>query len=355
MKSATLISLVLLAAVGAAQAAPAPVLSVRAETGTVDYAGAVTFVVRPSDRPRIEIAPPAERKAEIVLTFDNPTDADRVFAGVPRLVLDSKMYGSGEARPAVIRDGDTKPDERIEIRVPAGKRRVFRVRLRALSFSGRGPNPCGLGGFIPEGLAHVVFTLSDEKGVKGFGTDGIFVRIPRPENRGIEGLRVTATVPGVVKACDPLSLTVAVENGTGKDALLLHRMAFPRDVVIRMEDAEGGRPSIGSVTRKAGGLDALRPRGEGESKVAAGLSWNGDAFDRVGGVRKNDLIWIEPGDGLRKTFDLRKLLASGPAPGRYRITVGYRNYESGERLGFGEGHRAGVGIVWSKPVVLVVE
>jgi len=313
-----------------------------------------TIVVRPADRPRIEIAPPAGRRAEIVLTFDNPTPEDRVFAGTPRLVLSSKMYGSGEARPAVIRDGDAKPDERIEVRVPAGERKVFRVRLGALSFAGRGPGMHGFGELIPEGLAHAVFTLHAEGGVKSLGTDGIFVRIPRPRNKGLEGLRVTATLPEVVKVGDPFSLTVTVENGSGKDALLLHRMAFPRDVIIRFEDMDGGRPSIGSVTRKAGGLDALRPRGEGASRVAAGLSWNGDAFARVGGIGKSDLIWIESGDGFEKTFDFRKLLAKGPTPGRYLITVGYRNYESGERLGFVAGRRAGVGIVWSKPVVVAV-
>ena len=140
-----------------------------------------------------------------------------------------------------------------------------------------------------------------------------------------------------------------------KDVAVLHRLAFPSDVLIRIEDADGVRPTLGSVTRKAGGLDALRPAGEGESKLAQGLSWNGDAFDRPGPIRRSDLLLIEPGCAIEKTFDLAKLLATGLTPGRYRVYVGYRNYESGDRFGYPKERRAPVGIVWSKPVAVTVK
>ena len=37
------------------------------------------------------------------------------------------------------------------------------------------------------------------------------------------------------------------------------------------------------------------------------------------------------------------------------VRAGYRNPETGARLGFAEGRRPGTGVVWSEPVTLTVE
>jgi len=315
----------------------------------------VTVTVRRPDRPRVEIAPAKDGTPSVWLTFDNPTAKDWTFAGRPELVVTSKAYGAGTARPAILSNGDMKEGEQLQIEVPAGERRRFKVRLRALSFGSRKGGPCGLGEIIPQGLAQVRFRLGGAKSPANcFETDGIFIRIPPPKHEGIDALRVMVKAPEEAKAGEAVSLEIEIVNGGKKDALILHRLAFPRDVMIRIQDAAGKRPMIGSVSRTAGGLDSLRPGGEVMSKVAEGLTWDGDAFDKAPGITRKDFVAIEPGDGIAKTFDLGKRLAKGLTPGTYRITVGYRNYESGERLGFAKEHRAPTGIVWSKPVVLIV-
>jgi hypothetical protein len=89
--------------------------------------------------------------------------------------------------------------------------------------------------------------------------------------------------------------------------------------------------------------------------VARGLSWDRDAFDPAPGLTRRDFLVLEPKAGIVRDFDLSKRLAGGLTPGRYRITAGYRNTESGARLDFPPGRRAATGVAWSEPVVLVVE
>jgi hypothetical protein len=205
---------------------------------------------------------------------------------------------------------------------------------------------------VPRGLCHLTF------GTKG-GTlaDSIWVRIPEVPARGLEGVTVTATVtPRLrVEAGEPVTLTVHVENRGEEDVLLVRRLAFPRELLVRVEDATGRRPSIVSTTGKADGLRALRPRGEDACRIARGLSWNRDRFDPAPGLTREDLVRVAPERGILREVELTRLLAGGLTPGRYLVRAGYRNTEPGARLGLPEDQRAGTGIVWSEPVTLIVE
>jgi hypothetical protein len=306
-------------------------------TGTI-AAKPVTFTVKPPTRPHLRITVPDRGKTEVVIVYANPTEKEHVFEGDAAFVLGSKMYGAAHGAAGKAASSVT---------VPAGGRVERRVELRDLNWiPDRGDGtPEGLGELVPSGLCHLRFEMAGEKPAK---SDGIWVPIPRVPTVGMEGLAVAATVRG-------RTVSVEVDNVGEKDVCIVHRLAFPSEIVLRIEDATGKRHALVSTTGR--GLTSRRgphPRGEGYCRVAKGLSWDREAYDDAGGLTRKDFIWMAPRSAIEKDFDLGKLLAKPLPPGRYHITAGYRNTESGARLGFPKGSRAATGVVWSKPVELVV-
>ncbi|MHC4861238.1 MAG: hypothetical protein ACYTDY_14235 [Planctomycetota bacterium] len=312
-------------------------------------------------RPRIVIsAPPEEHRAALDVTFENPLETELAFRGVPRLTLSSKMYGTAGARPALVRAGAAKEGETVEVRVPARGSRKVRIDLRALDFTRtrRGvPVTSGLAEIVPRGTVHLSLVLLGADGKTAHSSNGIFAFVPPPRAEGLTKLVVTVRLSaGRVKAGEAVRLTAVAANRSSGPIRVIERWAFPKEMPIRIEDATGGRPLVGSVTRKATShIDDLLPRGEDESKVAQGLSLDGDRFEAAPGLTAADFKTLAPGEKIERTLDLASLLAEGFTPGRYRVRVAYRNLESGARLGFPEGKRAGTGIVWSEPVPLGVE
>ena len=318
-------------------------------TGKV-RAAPVKFVVRPPVHPHVRISMPDRSSTEVRITFANPSAAEHVFRGRARFEIGSKMYGGAVA---------VLGEEEMSVAVPAKGSVERRVDLRALSWRRRtraeGETPEGLGAIVPQGVCRLHFVIEAEGTAIG---DGIWGMIPKVENRGLEQVEVSVTLAprDRIAAGRPVTLSVNVENLGTEDVGFVHRLRFPRELVIRIEDADGRRPSgVSTAQTASAGLDALRPRGEDVCKLADGLSWDGDRFEPAPGLTRKDFIWIEPRAGILREIELSSLLATGLTPGRYHISAGYRNTETGIRLGFAEGHRPATGIVWSKPVVLVVE
>jgi len=310
-------------------------------TGKIEAAPAV-LRVGPPTKPHVRISVPDRGKAEVLVVLANPTGSEHMFQGPARFELGSKMYGSAAATML------------FGTVVPAGETTEHRVDMRGLSWfrEGRGGRVAeGLGEIVPSGTCHLKLVLGNA------ASDGIWARVPPVPSRGLEDVVVTATL-SADRICvgDSLRLTTHVENLGDGDVALVHRLSFPKELLIRIEDATGRRRLVSSTTGKArGGTGGLRPRGENICKVADGLSWDRDRFDPAPGLTRKDLIWFEPKAGVAREVDLGSLLAKGLTPGRYRIFAGYRNSESGLRLGFTPDRLAATGVVWSEPVDLTVE
>ncbi len=228
---------------------------------------------------------------EVVIAFANPSDKFCIFSGTATFALSSKMYGSATA--TLLRDGMLVP-------VPPGGRIELKTELRDLAWqrdratTGSGE---GLGEIVPSGTCHLTFRM---EGGSFVGTDGLWIRIPDVPSKGLENVTVTATLspPGSVRAGEPVTLEVHIENRGEGDIGLIHRLAWPRELVIRVEDATGRRPSMVSTTGTARrGPGGLRPRGEGICKLAQGLSWDRDRFEVTSGLTRKDFVWVEPEAG----------------------------------------------------------
>jgi hypothetical protein len=320
----------------------------------------VHLTVEAPTRPRIVISAPDKNRAELLVKFENPLEKEVVFSGLPRLTLSSKMYGGAVARPALLGSGDAKEGEVVELRVPARGEREVRVDLRALGFSltrrGR-TGTTGLGEIVPRGTVHWSLALVGADGEPAWASNGIYGFVPPPPSEGLEGVVVTARLSVAAAKTDaPVRVTAALENRSDAPVRVVRRWSFPKEMCIRIEDATGRRGLVGSVTRTPSSrLTELLPRGEEASRVAEGLSWDGDRFEPAPGLAASDFRALGPGEKMARAVDLSRLLATGLTPGRYRIRVAYRNLESGARLGFDADRRAGTGTVWSDPVTLEVE
>jgi hypothetical protein len=314
-------------------------------TGTLRSAPA-TFRVRPPSRPHVRISVPDRGTTEVVVTLANPGSADLVLTGPAHFEIASKMYGSATA---------TLGESPLSVAVPAGESAERRVDLRHLTWRRKdGPPEC-LDGIVHRGIVHLRFWVEGETPL---ASDGIWARVPEVPQRGLEGVsvRVSHASPDGVRPGRPVTVTVVLENRGADRVGLVRRLAFPRELVLRLEDAAGARRSRVSTTGRArvGGL-RFRPVGESHCRIARGLSWNRDRFERVAAPTRDDLVWLEPGGRLVRQLELTRLLATGLAPGRYLLRAGYRNGETGGRLGLAADRRPATGIVWSESVLLVVE
>jgi hypothetical protein len=317
---------------------------------------ALQLTVADPTKPRLLLDMPEQGPAVLRVTVENPSREQLVLTGFPRLTVHSKMYGSGIARPNLPGPGDGSADRPVVITVPAGGTSAFEVNLRALTFLCGDRGACGLGEFIPSGTVHLGLDILDGAGGCLFSAGGIFASIRAPESRGLENLAVRCALSeSEIGAGAPVKLTILLSNDGEADLGVVSALRFPRSVTIRVDDATGKRPSIFAVTMSGGrpATEFFRP-GEEYSRLAKGMTFDGDRFEETVGLRPAELKRLAPGETLTREFALDTLLSGGFVPGTYRVSVGYRNFEPGLRFGLLEADLLGVGIVWSEPISLVV-
>jgi hypothetical protein len=335
-------------------------------TGDVK-AAPLRFTVSPASGVFCEIDAPDNflpgKKAILKLEIRNDTDRELSRDCRPKVRIYSKACGGGEAIFGLRTDRSDAPEGGASPLVlpPWGKAR-FEIDLTTLNFSAlhgplKGKSAVGFFELFGPGALHVAVELDFTGGnaPAPLKSNDLWACVADRQLPAIPGLSLTlSTGKETVAPGEKTELTVDLINESKADKNLCHRLDFPSRLFLVIEDADGKKKTLFSVTGSApselGGLFDVP--WEGSARIVRGLSWNRDAFEARKPLTRSDFILIEPVAGVQRSFDLNELLHGGLKPGRYKIHAAYRNLENGLRLGLPI--PAEVGLLKSNSITLEV-
>lgn len=208
----------------------------------------------------------------------------------------------------------------------------------------------GLYELIPTGGVHISVQWRHSTAVVVAGA-GLQRAIKAPSPTQHAHLRVR--VEKVTDRTSNPEVDVILENVGTEPVRVPASLSYGSHLYFSMVDEHKPDEGVYRIALPAGGLGVTYAgsRPGPQAKIAAGLSWAGEAFEAAPLAAAQTYLVLAPGSELRRRFDLGELIADKPGLwGRYlRVTAWYRNHEPGRYLGLDS---VFTGLLDSEPVVV---
>lgn len=327
-------------------------------TGTARTA-AIDATVGPSRRPVLTLDAP-ERAAVgqpyvLRYTLRNQREEPWQAHGAFVLRVGSKPNGTGTFRFVRHVNADVPSAGAHRVTVPALGSITGAFDLSALSFTrtrqGR-TETMGLFDLLGSaGLFRIGLHFEEVKKGTAFSA-GVSRHLARMEPTTDSTLRLLVE-PVVTKSREPV-VDVVLRNEGPEPVRVPAHMSMPGHLYFSLiHERSAKRPGFRISRKASGSLDAMFGRNTpGRHGVfAAGMSWNGDRFERMPAYENASFVLLAAGGELRRRVRLREWTTPNEPMqwGPYQMTAYYRNRENGRRLGVDE---VFTGLIRSSPVVV---
>jgi len=318
-------------------------------TGTVSAAPLVLHVADPLEPNLIVRAPDdtvAGGPARVQLVVRNPPTRTLALTDMHILIHGSKGGGGGSA--LVPTGAIERSDGAGELAVAAGGKLAVEVDLARLAFAPlrkNGKGPFGLYELGPQGNIRCSASWHVAGVEQPLVSDVVWVRIRPRAPAAIAGLELT------VKRAGGSLIQVTLTNVGTRSIRVRKRLSWPADVRVSLTDAAKKRAATRTVTsRGTSSLDGLMDL-QSPARIASGLSWNGESYERPGPLVAGDFDVLPPEGVVSRIFDLSKMVWGKIPAGRYEVRAVWRSLTSGVHLGLPP---AVVGVLESRPIVVEI-